>query len=287
MSVTGLFFRKVAIMGVGLIGASFALALREGGRSGKIHGCGRKEEHLRAAKQRGIIDAYTSDVREACIEADLVVLATPVGAFRGIVQNVKDVLTEGAIVTDVGSVKGGLVSELESLMPRGCFFVGGHPIAGGETSGIDEARPDLFQGARCILTPTGRTDGHALDEMAALWRSLGAVVESMDPFAHDEIYAVMSHFPHLVAYALMNAVDGIDTRYAAYAGKGFRDATRIALSSPELWRDIAVMNSENLLRVARVFRESLDRMTRCLEQEDGAGLEREFSRARQLRTGLS
>jgi prephenate dehydrogenase len=286
-SASPVFFRKVAVLGVGLIGASVALALRQRGECVEIHGYGRTEDHLTRARERRIIDEYSLDAAEACDHADLIVLATPVGAFNGILDRIRGIIQKGAVVTDVGSVKGGLVGKLEGLMPGGRYFVGAHPIAGGETSGAEEARADLFDGARCIVTPTDRTEGSALETVVALWESLGARVELMDPFTHDEIYAAVSHFPHLVAYALVNAVNRIDPRYVAYAGRGFRDTTRIALSPPELWKDIARMNRDNLLHVAQVFRQSLDRMTGCLEQGDIAGIEREFSEARQVRMRLS
>lgn len=281
------FFRRVAVLGVGLIGASFALALRQRGGCGEIHGYGRREDHLARAREMRIIDAYSLDAAEACDRADLIVLATPVGVFREILAHAGGMIAKGAIVTDVGSVKGRLVHELEGLMGEERYFVGAHPIAGGETSGIDDARGDLFQGARCIVTPTDRTHGAALETVVALWKSLGASVEFMDPLRHDEIYAAVSHFPHLVAYALVNAVGRIDPRYVPYAGKGFRDATRIALSPPEIWRDIAAMNRDNLLHVSQVFRKCLDRMTACLEERDIAGIEREFSEARRMRQRLS
>lgn len=280
-------FRKVAVLGVGLIGASLALGLRQNVTCGTIHGYGRTEDHLARARGRRIVDEYSLDAAKACNQADLVVLATPVGAFSGILEHVRGVIARGAVVTDVGSVKGRLVQDLEALMPEDRHYVGAHPIAGGETSGIEEARPDLFEGARCIVTPTDHTDGSALQTVIAVWESLGAKVELMDPFTHDEIYAAVSHFPHLVAYALVNAVSRMDPGYVGYAGKGFRDMTRIALSSPELWKDIAGMNRDNLLHVAQVFRESLDRLTGCLEQGDLACIEREFIEARQARTRLS
>ena len=278
-----IFSNKVTIFGVGLLGASFALALRENGLCGTICGYGRKEENLKRAKDRGIIDEYSIDARNACKDADLILLATPVGVFNDIAAKIKDTLKQGSIVTDVGSVKGRLVYELESLMPEGVYFIGSHPIAGSDKSGIDDARADLFKNARCIITPTEKSDESAKNRVAAIWQAIGARVELIDPFKHDEIYAVVSHLPHLVAYCLVNTVGDLNTEYIDYAGQGFKDTTRIALSSPEMWRDISIFNKENLIKLMSVFRENLDKMEKLLELSDAHGIEEEFLRAQGLR----
>jgi prephenate dehydrogenase len=173
----------------------------------------------------------------------------------------------------VGSVKGRLVADIEAMMPAGVFFIGSHPIAGGDKTGIDEARRDLFDGARCIVTPTTQSDSGALDIIGSFWTLLGGRAEIMDPFLHDEVFALISHLPHLVAYALVNTVDSIDPDRIDYSGGGFRDSTRIAMSSPELWRDISMFNRDNLLNVLDVFRDNLDRISRCIEDNDWEWLE--------------
>ncbi len=279
-------FNKVTIIGVGLLGASFALALREYNLCNAICGYGRTEENLKKAKARGIIDYYSLDVRESTTDADFVMLATPVGVFNDIALKIKETLKPGCIVTDVGSVKGRLVYELESLMPNGVHYIGSHPIAGSDKSGIDDARADMFNDARCIITPTEKSDESAKNKVISLWESFGAKVEVMNPFMHDEIYAAVSHFPHIIAYAIVNTVGDVDSKYIGYAGKGFKDTTRIALSSPELWRDISIFNKDNLIRMIDVFRKNLDRITDLLKNSDGRGIEEEFSRAQQLRGGL-
>lgn len=279
-------FDKTTIVGVGLIGASFALALRESGLCGYIYGCGRKEDNLRSAKEKGILDGYSLDAESSCEDSDLILLATPVGAFKKIFENVRRALKKGAIVTDVGSVKGGLVYELESLMPEGVHYIGAHPIAGSDKSGIDDARHDLFSNARCIITPTENSDADAKDRVVSIWNSFEARVELMDPFTHDEIYAMVSHLPHLAAYALVNSVDDVNEEYIAYAGQGFKDTTRIALSSPELWRDISMLNKDNIVKAIGLFRKNLDIMESMLELSDKAGIEKEFSKAQGLRKKL-
>ncbi len=278
-----MFFEKTAILGVGLLGASLALAMKKKGLSHVISGFGRKEENLRKALEKGIIDSYFLDPAEAVKEADLVVFATPVGAFPGIAAAIKDRLKKGSIQTDVGSLKGNLVREMEALLPR---FVGCHPISGGERSGIEFASPHLFEGAKCIITKTGETDEDAARAMAGLWTTVGSDVEFMDPEAHDEIYALVSHLPHLVAYALVNTVGDSGSDFIRFAGKGFRDSTRIAMSSPELWRDVCRMNRENLLKYMDIFKSCLKRLEQSLEAGDTPALEREFESARKLRCQL-
>ncbi len=273
-------------MGVGLIGASFALAARKQGLAGHIAGFGRSEDNLRKAKERGIIDSYDLDPAAACRDSDLVMLSTPVGYFTELARKCAGSLKDGAIVTDAGSVKGRLVSELEALMPAGVRYVGGHPIAGSERSGSEAADAELFRDAKCILTPTSCSDKRAVEMVAGIWRRLGAQVITMDPDAHDRIYAAVSHLPHLLAYAMINAVADTDPAYLAYGGQGLKDTTRIAASSPEMWRDICLLNRDNLLDLMLVFQKQLDSLGRHLRAGDSASLEREFERARALRETL-
>lgn len=281
-----MFFNKVTIAGVGLIGASFALALRKNGLSRNIHGYGRSEDNLMQAKGMGIIDSYSTDICSVCKDSDLLVLATPVGRFREIILKLRDSLSKNAIVTDVGSVKGNLVYELEASMPEGAFYIGSHPIAGSDKSGIVDSRPDLFNNALCIITPTKASNKEAMDKVGSIWKAFGSRLEFMDPFRHDEIYAAVSHLPHIIAYSIVNTINDIDNRYIEYAGQGFKDATRIALSSPELWRDISIFNKDNLLKMISIFRNNLDAISRCLEEGNESGIEKEFQRAQQLRMRL-
>jgi len=283
---TTIFFNKVSIIGVGLIGASFALALREKGLCETICGYGRREENLKRAKERWIIDEYSLDAGKMCEDADLILLSTPVGVFKEIVQKITPFLKIETIVMDVGSVKGQLVYELESLMPERVHYIGAHPIAGSDKSGIDDARADLFNSARCIITPTENSDESAREKVISIWSAIGARVELMDPFRHDEIYAVVSHFPHIVAYAIVNTVGDINSGYIDYAGQGFKDTTRIALSSPELWRDIVIYNRENLLKLLEVFGKNIDDIKRLLKEADSEGIKELFTKAQELRRRL-
>jgi prephenate dehydrogenase len=279
-------FEKVTILGVGLIGASFALALKKHGLCSQITGYGRTEQNLRKAKKKKIIDSFQPDPAKACDGADLVVFATPVGSFSGVAEKIRSRLKKNAVVTDVGSVKGKLVRDMEKLLPRDVFFVGGHPIAGSDRSGIDTAAAEIFKGAKCIITPTQNTDKGALKKVTALWKTLGSVIKFLDPDEHDRIYAAVSHLPHLIAYEIVNTVSDMNESYLAFSGQGFMDTTRIASSQPELWRDIFILNKDNLLESIEIFRNNLDRVSQYLRAYDSESLERDFKRARTLREGI-
>lgn len=278
-----MFFEKTAILGVGLIGASIALAIREKGLSKTIHGYGRNKVNLDRAKQLAIIDDYSLDPAIASRGADLIVLAAPVGALREIAGHIGPSLKQGALVTDAGSVKGRLVYDIESCIPAGSYYIGSHPIAGSDKSGIDDAKAGLFNKALCILTPTENSDKEALQKVAALWSAFGGRVEYIDPFEHDRIYAAVSHLPHMTAYSLVNALNDFNADYIKYAGQGFKDTTRIAMSSPELWRDIAIYNKDNLVKLMGLLRENIGNMEKLLTSGDALTLEKEFAKARELR----
>ena len=281
-----LFFNKITILGVGLIGASFALALKKNGLCKEIAGFGRNMENLIRAKEKGIIDSFASDPASACHGSDLIILATPAGTFLDLTKKAMPSFKKGAIITDAGSVKGDLVHEIEKMMPDGVYYIGSHPIAGSDRSGIDSADAELFAGAKCIITPTENSNADALRVVTDLWKSLGSDVITMDPEKHDLIYAAVSHLPHLIAYSIVNTIAGIDSSYLEFCGQGFKDTTRIALSSPELWRDISLMNKDNLLEMISIFQKNLDAVSRYLRASDSDSLESEFRKARTLREGL-
>jgi prephenate dehydrogenase len=279
-------FPKTAILGVGLLGASFSLALKKNGLCNHVTGFGRSRENLERAKGMGIIDVVSSDPASACSDADLVLLAAPAGSFVELVKQASPGFKKGAIVTDVGSVKGDLVHELEKLMPPGVNFIGSHPIAGSDRSGIDFAHADLFCNALCIVTPTERSDPSALKNVMDLWSSLGSKVMAMGPAEHDRVYAAVSHLPHLIAYAMVNTVSDIDKSYLSFCGQGFRDMTRIAASSPDIWTDISLLNRQNLMEMIAVFRENLNRMETHLKTAEADALKQEFIRASTARGNL-
>lgn len=279
-------FDRIVILGVGLIGASFALALRKKGLCREVIGFGRRRDNLQQAKDRGIIDVFETDPVTACRNADLILLATPVGTFSDLVRTIAPSLKKGAVLTDAGSVKGKLVRDIEKIVPSGVSYIGAHPIAGSDRSGINFAQPDLFEHALCIVTPTAQSSPEALKTVSDLWTSVGSAVVTMEPEQHDRIYASVSHLPHIIAYVLMNTVAGIDASSLQYCGQGFRDATRIAASSPEIWRDICLLNRDNLIEMISVFQKNLEAVGQYLRASDAVSLERDFSEARTLREGL-
>jgi len=260
-------YERIAVVGVGLLGGSLALALRKKGCVAEIVGVGRSSRNLDESRRRGIIDKGFTDVCAGVKGADLVVLAAPVGSLIDIVAAAAPCLNEGALITDVGSVKGDLVGAIEDLVPEGSAFVGGHPIAGGDRSGAVSARADLFEDALCILTPSERTAPWALERVRELWRTAGARVETLDPYEHDRIYGAVSHLPHIAAYALVETVLGRGPELGPYCGQGFYDTTRIAASSPEVWLDIFKANRENLVTLLRDYESSLSRFKSALEQK--------------------
>jgi len=282
-------FARLAIAGVGLIGGSLAAAARRAGLAGEVVGYGRSEANLRVALERGLVDRIAREPAVAVAQADCVVLAAPVGACVGLAEAFRPHARAGTILTDVGSVKAGLVAALEARwLPIGPV-VGAHPIAGSEHSGAGAARADLFAGRRCILTPTPATEPAALARVRALWEGAGARVEEMPAAVHDEILARVSHLPHLVAYALASAVGTaqVDGRpILGYAASGFRDTTRIAASPAELWGDIAIANAPALIRALGEFRAALDRLQALLAAGDLAGLAAALAGAQAIRRRL-
>lgn len=277
----------LALIGVGLIGGSWVLGLRQAGLvSDRIIGCGRSMPNLETALKRGVIDDATTDPRVAVQEADLVVVAVPLGAVGPVLRTVRDDLADGAIITDVGSAKGSVIRDArDALGDRFSRFVPGHPIAGNEKSGAESAFPELFHNRRVILTPTDGTDEGAVDRVAALWRSVGASVAYMSAQHHDEVLAATSHLPHMLAYSLVDTLSRWSDRdeIFTYAAGGFRDFTRIASSDPEMWRDICLANRDGLLEALDRYMTDLDALRGAVDAGDGARLEEVFRHARDAR----
>jgi prephenate dehydrogenase len=288
-----LHFKRVAIVGVGLIGGSLGMILRRKKLADEVVGIGRRVENLKAAVELGAIDRYVSDPKEGVKAADLVVLATPVDTYEQHLRDWAESLSAGTVVTDVGSVKGLLVERAEALMARRVHFVGAHPIAGKEKTGVAAGSDTLFQGARCILTPTSSTDRSALATVRALWESAGSIVLDMDPYLHDKILGAVSHLPHVAAFALVNTLadvrdDGIpELDLAGHSGGGLRDTTRIAASSPEMWRDIFLWNRDNIVAFIEAYERRLGELKRLIHAGDGAGIEKELEQAKREREQLN
>jgi len=279
---------RMTIAGVGLIGGSLAAAAREAGLVGEILGFGRTAANLEVARTRGLIDRIVTD-DAAAAASDVIVLAAPVRTCGTLAGRFAPHAKATAIVTDVGSVKGAVVDALEATWRDPARVVGAHPIAGSEESGAGAAKADLFRGRLCVLTPTPRTGTDPLRTIRALWEGVGARVEEMTPAAHDAILARVSHLPHVLAYALVRAVadgqaDG--RRLLDYAGSGFLDATRIAASPAEVWRDIALANRGAIEEALGELRVALDDLARLIAAEDGPGLERALDAAAKARRSM-
>lgn len=278
---------RLAIIGLGLIGSSVGLACRARGVAKGIRGADVAADHRDHAVALGVVDLAFADVATAVEGADMVVLAVPVGAIAPAVERIAPHLAPGAVVTDVGSVKGGVASAMDRLLPKG-NGVPGHPIAGRETSGPYAASAALFVGAKCVLTPSRSTDPAAIARVRALWRAVGSEVLEMRPECHDEIFAAISHLPHIVAYALMGAIldwEGGEN-LQALAGGGLRDFTRVAMSHPIMWRDISLANREPILKMIARFQRALGDLSAMISAGDGEGLRRQFARVRASREDL-
>jgi prephenate dehydrogenase len=234
----------VAIVGVGLIGGSIGLALRERKLAERVVGIGRRQESLRIARRVGAVTSTTVDLDKGVAEADLVVVCTPVGRLVEDVKKAAEHGPEGIVITDAGSTKQKIVAALDTALPRGCRFLGSHPLAGSEKTGAAAATADLFEGRVAVLTPTKNTRAEDFDFLEQFWQSLGSVVVQMTPEEHDKALAVTSHLPHLAAAALAGLVP---EKYFRLAGTGMLDTTRIAAGDPELWLQIFIHNRENIL----------------------------------------
>jgi len=279
-------FQKISIIGVGLLGGSIGLAAKRHRLAREVVGFVRRRASLRECEKAGAVDYATTDLLAAVARADLVILCTPLAQMHSLTGQFLPALRRGAVVTDVGSVKAGLVRELEATLARsGAHFVGGHPLAGAEKTGVRAARADLFVNAVCVLTPTRNTSETALGRVARFWGTLGARVLELPPEAHDALVSRSSHLPHVVAAALANLVlhPANPTFQAALCASGFRDTTRIASGSPEMWCDIALANRKHLAKSLDAFMSELRTFKRALAQADLKTITRIFETAKSRR----
>jgi prephenate dehydrogenase len=277
---------KLAVIGVGLIGGSFALALKQARRVAHVVGAGRSPANLRLALERGAIDSIAADARGAAREADVILVAAPVAQFPGLFAGIAGALSPKAIVTDAGSTKRDVIAAARrALGAKAAQFVPGHPIAGAEKSGAGAASAELFRGRRVVLTPLAENEPAAVEEIQGLWAACGANVSRMDAAEHDAVLGAVSHLPHVLAYALVHEVARRPNaeQLFSFAAGGFRDFTRIASSHPEMWRDICVANHDRLLGELRRYQEKLSAVGKLLEAADGQALERLFAEAREAR----
>ena len=279
-------WKKITLVGVGLLGGSLGMALRKRRLAGSVVGFVRRAASVTECEGLGAVHVATRDLRRAVEGAELIVLCTPIAQMRPLVEQMLPWLRKGAIVTDVGSVKGSVVQDLEALVARaGAHFVGSHPMAGAEKMGVAAARADLFVGAVCVVTPTRKSNPAAVRKVEQMWKSVGSSLLRLTPAAHDELVSWSSHLPHVVAAQLARLI--LSPEHPKEQGRlcanGFRDTTRIAASSPEMWRDIALANRQNLSRTLETFAQGLQDFRRALRRADAEAVANFFEQARERR----
>ena len=283
-------FRKVALIGLGLMGSSLALAIKRASLAEQVVGIDHSMEVRETARRLGLATRITGDLPDGVRDADLVVLCTPIGTFGGIVDLIAPHLAPETILTDVGSVKHSVIQDLAGRIPDHVVFVPGHPVAGTEQSGPEAGFAELFDGRNAVLTPLPQTPPQAVDRVAWLWEACGCHVERMTALHHDQIMAIVSHLPHLIAYTIVSTATDLEeserSEVIKYSAGGFRDFTRIAASDPVMWRDIFLANKEAVLEMLQRFNEDLTALQRAIRWDEGETLERLFARTRTIRRSI-
>ena len=282
-----LFFNRVAIIGIGLLGGSVGLALKARGLCGKTVGVGRSRSSIETGLRVGAVDEAAADVSHAAAGADLVVVSTPVGSVPGVIVEMEDSLDDNCVVTDVGSTKQSIVSAVERLRRTGPKFVGSHPLAGSEKKGVHHASADLFEGATVFLTPTASTDRKVAETIRSMWRHLGGQTVELEPEVHDRVVARTSHLPHIIAAMLVAGLRTLRGEYADLTGKGFLDTTRIASSDPEMWADICMNNPSEIRAAMDTLRNDLDEFALYLSEGDYERVFEFFRTTKVLRDSLN
>ena len=277
---------KLSIIGVGLIGGSLALALKRSGYCKKIVGIGRDQQRLQAACEQGVIDQGTTDYQQGVLDADVVLITVPLNAYVSVFTSIKPFISDQAIITDAGSAKACVVEDAVQVfgsVPK--CLVPGHPIAGHEKSGFEAANPDLFNKRRVILTPLPDTDQQAIKAVTEMWQAAGACIEVVAIDTHDRLLAATSHLPHMLAFGLVDSLaqQSNANEIFRFAAGGFRDFTRIAASDPVMWRDICLRNNKALLESLALYENDLAQIRVAIEKQDGAELEKIFTRAKKAR----
>jgi len=283
-------YDRVALIGLGLIAGSMAHAMRRGGLAGEILGYARSAETRAVAREIGLVDRVVDSAAQAVKDADLVVLAVPVGAMGAVAAEIGPYLKPGATVTDVGSVKRAVIEAVAPHMPEGVDFIPAHPLAGTEHSGPRSGFAELFENRWCLIVPANGARPEAVARLKQLWQAMGAHVDEMDADHHDLVLAVTSHAPHLIAYTMVGVADDLrrvtDSEVIKYSAAGFRDFTRIAASDPTMWRDVFLNNKDATLEILGRFTEELFALQRAIRLGDGEHLHAYFTRTRAIRRGI-
>lgn len=283
-------FDTIALIGIGLIGSSLARVIAAKGLAGHVAIATRSAVTLDAARELDLGDSYHTSNAEAVRDADLVIVSVPVGASEAVAREIGAHLKPGAIVTDVGSTKASVVSQMAPHIPAHAHFIAGHPIAGTEQSGPEAGFAELFENRWCILTPLPDADTNAIARLRAFWEACGSTVEEMDPDHHDRVLAIVSHLPHIIAYNIVGTADDLETvtksEVIKYSASGFRDFTRLAASDPVMWRDVCLHNKDALLEMLARFSEDLSSLQRAIRWGDGDKLFEMFTRTRGIRRSI-
>lgn len=283
-------FKKIAIIGLGLIGGSIGLAVKRFSKEIHLQGFAKSDLTVKTALSRGLVSEAYLDLSQINRDIDLVILATPLSSFASIVKEISPKLKDGCVITDTGSAKSKVIIEIEDILPESIHFVPGHPIAGTEMSGPEAGFADLFDNRWCVLTPSKRTNLDKLNDVKAFWENLGAMVEIMDPEYHDKVLAITSHIPHLIAYNIVGTANDLANvnkkEVVKYSAGGFRDFTRIAASDPIMWRDIFINNSDAVLEMLDYFSSDLDKLKAAIEDNDYEYLENFFKKTRNVRKNI-
>jgi len=283
-------FKKIALIGIGLIGSSLSLAIRRGNLAAEIAVSTRSQETLDRAEELNLGDVYSTDPAVAATGADLIILSVPLGAMGPVAEKISRSLEPGAIITDAGSSKSSVIRDMAPHIPEGVHLVPGHPIAGTEHSGPDAGFGELFDGRWTILTPPEGTNTDAIAKVTAFWEAIGSMVEIMDPAHHDKVLAITSHLPHLIAYSIVdtatNLEDDLQQEVIKFSASGFRDFTRLAASDPVMWRDVFLNNREAVLDILSQFSEDLTALRRAIRRGEGDSLHETFTRTRAVRRSI-
>jgi cyclohexadieny/prephenate dehydrogenase len=283
-------YKKVALIGLGLIAGSIGHGLKKNQLCETIVGYAKTNKSRQKSLELNIVDEVSNSAATAVIDADLVIISTPVGVMGDIAREISPFLKPGATVTDVGSVKENVISLVKPHLPASVHFIPGHPVAGTESSGPEAGFAELFNNRWCLLTPLENTDEQALKNLIQMWSMIGARVETMDPKHHDLVLAVTSHSPHLIAYTMVGVADDLrrvtNSEVVNYSAAGFRDFTRIAASDPTMWRDVFLHNKEATLEILGRFTEELFSLQRAIRKSDGDFLHNYFTRTREIRRGI-
>ena len=283
-------FEKVCILGLGLIGGSIGLAIKRSNISNQITGYARSNSTLERAIELGLVDKVEDNLKDAVNDCDLVILATPLSAFKKLVEEMSPFLKKDCIITDTGSAKLSVIEDLRGILPNNVEFIPGHPIAGTEESGPDAGFAELFDNRWCILTPTEENSSNAIDLIKEFWESIGSKVEIMDPLHHDKVLAITSHIPHLIAFNIVGTANNLanvtEKEVVKYSAGGFRDFTRIAASDPKMWSDIFTYNSEAVLEMLELFSNDLAKLKAAVIKKDSDLLFSNFEKTREVRKNI-